>query len=186
MAIAFRRKGSRIVGTLDGQEREVVASVLSQVRELLGGDEVAPTGDPLADLIGELDATTPAAGAGDPALARLLPDGHADGEEAAEFRALTERSLRQRKVARLDTVLGILAAADRDRIELDFGQAQELMIALTDARLVLADRLGLHTEEDAEQLDTDHALGQFYDFFTWLQEGLATALLSSGERGRAR
>ncbi|MFC6714680.1 DUF2017 family protein [Branchiibius cervicis] len=57
MATAFQRKGSRIVGTLAPQEREVIVSLLGQVRELLGGDEVAPTGDPLTDLIGELEPT---------------------------------------------------------------------------------------------------------------------------------
>lgn len=199
MATAFRRKGSRVVGTLIPQEREVVSGLLAQVRELLGGDEVAPSGDPIADLIGDLDAPAPDTGERDPALSRLLPDGHEDAEAATEFRALTERSLRQRKVARLDVAIGVLTDGDSDRLELDFGQAQELMVALTDARLVLADRVGLHTEEDAERLhdraseliadgedtDVDETLLLFYDFLTWMQESLASALLSSGERGRA-
>lgn len=199
MATAFRRKGSRVVGSLAPQEREVVTGLLGQVRELLGGDDVAPTGDPIADLIGGLDEAPPDTTERDPALARLLPDGHEDSEEATEFRALTERSLRAHKVARLDTAIAVLTDARSDRLELDFGQAQELMIALTDARLVLADRIGLHTEEDAERLheriqqliedDTDTGVDEtmalFYDFLTWLQESLAGALLSSGRRGPA-
>lgn len=202
MATAFQRKGSRIVGTLAPQEREVIVSLLGQVRELLGGDEVAPTGDPLTDLIGELEPTeTPPDHDRDPALDRLLPSGHEDSDEAAEFRAMTERSLRQRKVGRIDTTIGTLRSVRRDKLELDFGQAQEFMIALTDARLVLADRLGLHTEEDAERLhdqttrfleggadlsDVDETLALFYDFLTWLQESLANALITTGGRRRSR
>lgn len=199
MATAFQRKGSRIVGTLAGQERDVIVGLLGQVRELLGGDEVAPTGDPLTDLIGDLESS-PSGDADedrDPALDRLLPSGHEDSTEAAEFRSMTERSLRQRKVARIDTTIDMLRAASREKLELDFGQAQEFMVALTDARLVLADRLGLHTEEDAERLhdqttrfldggadfsDVDETLALFYDFLTWLQESLANALLTTGGR----
>lgn len=202
MATAFQRKGSRIVGTLAPQERDVIVGLLGQVRELLGGDEVAPTGDPLTDLIGDLESADPAPEEDrDPALDRLLPAGHEDAEAAAEFRSMTERSLRQRKVARIDTTIGTLRAVTREKLELDFGQAQEFMIALTDARLVLADRLGLHTEEDAERLhhqttrfleggadfsDIDETLALFYDFLTWLQESLANALLSTGGRRRSR
>ncbi|KYH43330.1 DUF2017 domain-containing protein [Branchiibius sp. NY16-3462-2] len=203
MATAFQRKGSRIVGTLAPQEREVIVGLLGQVRELLGGDEVAPTGDPLTDLIGELEPAPEPGPAQDrdPALDRLLPSGHEDAEEAAEFRSMTERSLRQRKVARIDTTIDTLRAVQREKLELDFGQAQEFMVALTDARLVLADRLDLHTEEDAERLhhqttrfleggadfsDVDETLALFYDFLTWLQESLANALMTTGGRRRSR
>lgn len=202
MATAFQRKGSRIVGTLAPQERDVIVGLLGQVRELLGGDDVAPTGDPLTDLIGDLEAPPDSdAQDRDPALDRLLPSGHEDAQEAAEFRSMTERSLRQRKVARIDTIIDTLRAGTREKLELDFGQAQEFMITLTDARLVLADRLGLHTEQDAERLhdqttrfleggadfsDVDETLALFYDFLTWMQESLANALMSTGGRRRSR
>lgn len=201
MATAFQRKGSRIIGTLAPQEREVIVGLLGQVRELLGGDEVAPTGDPLTDLIGDLEAAPEPDGERDPALDRLLPRGHEDAEEAAEFRSMTERSLRQRKVARIDTTIDTLRAVAGEKLELDFGQAQEFMVTLTDARLVLADRLGLHTEEDAERLhdqttrfleagadfsDVDETLALFYDFLTWLQESVANALMTTGGRRRSR
>lgn len=203
MATAFQHKGSRIIGTLAPQEQEVIVGLLGQVRDLLGGDEVAPTGDPLTDLIGDLDAAAVPEPDGDrdPALDRLLPNGHQDAQEAAEFRSMTERSLRQRKVARIDTTIGTLRSMQREKLELDFGQAQEFMIALTDARLVLADRLDLHTEEDAARLhdqttrllegggalsDVDETLALFYDFLTWLQESLANALMTAGGRRRSR
>ncbi len=56
-------------------------------------------------------------------------------------------------------------------------------------RLVLAERLGLETEEDAERIhaqddwskaDTvDEYLALVYNFVTWLQESLMQAMLKS-------
>jgi hypothetical protein len=61
------------------------------------------------------------------------------------------------------------------------------MVALTDVRLVLAERIGVHTEEDSDRLrevaayaDPDEPIvyaSAVYDFLSWLQEGLAEALL---------
>ena len=62
-----------------------------------------------------------------------------------------------------------------------------VLVALTDVRLVMGERLGLRTDEDAtrleelvETLDPDDpavfALG-VYDFLTWLQESLTQALV---------
>ena len=61
------------------------------------------------------------------------------------------------------------------------------VVALTDVRLVLGQRLGLHTEEDMDAIedelaaadDADPRVGLLlaYDFTTWLQEGLSQSLL---------
>ena len=58
---------------------------------------------------------------------------------------------------------------------------------LTDVRLLLGERLGLRTDEDADALqdrleeaspdDPQLDLAAYYDFMTWLQESLAQALL---------
>jgi hypothetical protein len=60
-------------------------------------------------------------------------------------------------------------------------------MALTDVRLLLGERMGMRTEEDAERLhaameviDDDDPLGYamaWYDFLTWLQETLTQALM---------
>ena len=61
------------------------------------------------------------------------------------------------------------------------------MVALTDVRLVLGERLGLRTDEDADgargrgsgELDEDDPqvfMVAIYDFLTWLQESLVHAL----------
>ncbi len=61
------------------------------------------------------------------------------------------------------------------------------MVALTDVRLVIGERLGLREDEDVERLEIAvaeageehpmaHAVG-VYEFLTWLQETLAHALM---------
>jgi hypothetical protein len=62
-------------------------------------------------------------------------------------------------------------------------------MALTDVRLLLGERMGMRTEEDAEALhaameviDDDDPLGYamaWYDFLTWLQETLTHALMGT-------
>ena len=124
----------------------------------------------------------------DPALDRLLPDAHrGDDAVAAEFRRLTEEGLRQRKSANLDVAMERLAAAADDEVALDESQAPAFLMALTDVRLLLGERMGMRTEEDAERLhaameviDDDDPLGYamaWYDFLTWLQETLTQALM---------
>lgn len=126
----------------------------------------------------------------DPALERLLPAAHREDEQiAAEFRRFTEQGLRARKTANLSTAIAALSAVDDervDRVELDEAQAVALVVALTDVRLVLGERLDLRTDEDLELLeerassldDDDPAVYALavYDFLTWLQETLAHAL----------
>jgi len=67
------------------------------------------------------------------------------------------------------------------------------VVALTDVRLLLGERLGLRTDEDADALqdrleaaaeddaaqdDPQLYLAAYYDFMTWLQESLTQALMS--------
>lgn len=131
------------------------------------------------------DADAP--GGQDPALRRLLPDAHHDDPAiAAEFRAMTERGLRERKSANLSTAIDALRAAQKDTVRLDLAQARATVVALTDVRLLLGERLGLRTDEDAEKLgsapvgdpqDPATALVAYYEFLTWLQESLSLSLL---------
>lgn len=124
----------------------------------------------------------------DPALDRLFPAGHREDEAmASEFRRLTEDSLRRRKVDNLRTAIGTLGRVADDRVELTEPEARAFLVALTDVRLVLGDRLGLREDADAERLDEYAASAKsqdpaayaimLYDFLTWLQETLALALL---------
>ncbi|MDN5766321.1 MAG: DUF2017 domain-containing protein [Humibacillus sp.] len=130
----------------------------------------------------------------DPALDRLLPTAHrGDDQVAAEFRRLTEEGLRQRKSGNLDVAMRALEAAglsSGDRVVLDAEQAPAFLMALTDVRLLLGERMGMRTEEDAarlhdamETIADDDPLGYalaWYDFLTWMQESLTHAVMGEG------
>lgn len=191
MARGFKRKGERYVARLDEAERTVVVGLLSQTRDFVAPPEAADTADALEDLVGSWSAPDDLGSleSRDPALERLLPNANRqDDEAAAEFRRLTERTLRERKVAHLSTAIEALSAVEGDRVALDRGQAQALAIGLTDVRLVLGERLGLRTDEDADLLhrltsesadpdDPRVLLAAYYDFLTWLQESVTIALM---------
>lgn len=117
----------------------------------------------------------------DPAVRRLLPDAApTDPAVAGEFRRLTQTDLAVAKVARLTALVGALVGADEpglggfvddDEVEaedlagdpvleglgwrevaVEPTDAQSFAGALTDVRLVLADRLGVATDADAVRL----------------------------------
>lgn len=209
MARAFKRKGDTFVAKLDDMERGIVAGLMEQVHDLVaptpppGGAPVS-TGDAFDDIVAGLGVSVSAEdqlpdGDGkdndddnpllrDPALTRLLPTAHrGDDEIAAEFRRLTEHGLRDRKAGNLAVSIDALRSATGERLELTRPQAQAMVVALTDTRLVLGERLGLRTDEDAVRLDERiAALGDndpavyaasFYDFLTWMQESLTTSLM---------
>lgn len=207
MARGFRRRGSgdrvRYTAQLDPLERATVAGLMDQVHALLDPTPVAEVDgdgaeDEFASIVAglgmgvsvaaedqaDLDAS---AARRDPALDRLLPTANReDDEAAAEFRRLTETGLRRRKAEGL-VVAAAALRGDEDKVRLDEGQAVAFLIALTDVRLVLGERMGLRTDEDvevleaaAQDLDLDDPLGYalaVYDFLTWLQETLASAML---------
>jgi hypothetical protein len=195
VAKAFKRKGARFVAQLDADEREVVVGLMEQTHELLAPVPRDPTGDPFEDLVSRLGmprlkdlGDEVSQGPRDPALERLLPSAHRqDPELAAEFRRLTEYGLRERKAANLATAISALQDADGDKIRLDQEQAQAMVVALTDVRLLLGERLGLRTDQDADELhdrleaasqdDPQLYLAAYYDFLTWLQESLIQALM---------
>jgi len=201
VAKGFKRKGQRFVATFDEMERGVVAGLMEQTRELVAPPERERTGDAFEDLVAGLGVSVAAddqvagpnevGGVRDPALERLLPTAHkGDDEVASEFRRLTENDLRDRKATTLTTAIDALRSATGDKLELTRDQAHATVIALTDTRLVLGERLGLRTDEDALELDErvstldadDPSVyaASFYDFLTWMQESLTTALMGRG------
>ncbi|WP_353507709.1 DUF2017 domain-containing protein [Intrasporangium sp.] len=192
MARAFLPEDGRYVALLDDTERFMIHGLMQQTRIVLS-PELEPTGDVFADVVASMGVSVAAqdhveAEERDPALDRLLPDAHrGDDKVAAEFRRLTEEGLRQRKSANLDVAMERLAAASDDEVALDEAEAPAFLMALTDVRLLLGERMGMRTEEDAERLheameviDDDDPLGYamaWYDFLTWLQETLTQALM---------
>ncbi|WP_415856350.1 DUF2017 domain-containing protein [Sinomonas sp. G460-2] len=183
----YGRRG--ISGRFEDAERELLRGLFRDVVALLEPDD-APEEDPLAALVGiSPDATEPE----DPALLRLLPNvSKDDDEETREFRRLTERSLREGKAGALRAAS--LGLESRD-VLLDDAGAEHWATALTDVRLVLAERLGIHSEQDAERIhgvtdwsdvgddDVDAYLALVYNFVTWLQTTLVDAMLASYRAG---
>ena len=208
MARAFQPDGELLVALLDEQEQAVLRGLLEQVRGLVQPAERPEGGgsdDPFEAIVaglGELSTATPETaedalpGRGfgldadrDPALDRLFPAGNREDEqEAAEFRRFTEQGLRRRKHDNLAAAVAALDAAEGDELRLTRAQAPAVLVALTDLRLVMGERLGLRTDEDAERLEQavdeldedDPALFVLavYDFVTWLQESLTQALMA--------
>jgi hypothetical protein len=191
-----RRRRGGLLATFEPGEAHVIASLTSQVVELLrdrNGESASET-DPLA---GELGLSGgPSLPPEDPVLRRLLPDAYRDDSgEAAEFRRFTERSLTSAKVANAETVLATLKDAGLDEttfdedaeeqepleVELDAEAVQAWLRTLTDVRLSLAVRLGIETDEDAMLLHQSEdeamlAMAELYDWLGYVQETLVTAL----------
>ncbi len=156
MAKAFARKKGRITGRLDADEIAVVLQLLRLTKDFVA-PERQDIGDPLMDLIAGMgESDSPPEEPRDPALLRLLPPAHrTDDAQAAEFRALTEHSVRQRKTRTLSAAIDALSDLEPPKISLDEAQAQSLMVALTDVRLILGERLGLRTDEDSAALHAE-------------------------------
>ncbi|MBX9244956.1 DUF2017 family protein [Actinotalea ferrariae] len=186
-------------------ERAVLLDVVDEVIELLGGAEsVEQQGERAArhplDAI-ELDPL-PIAPPVDPALRRLLPDASGDPAVAAEFRRLTEADLRTAKATNLTRLRAALAGA-RTEVVVVPSEAPSIAAALTDVRLVISERLGVRTDEDAEDVyrlaseatsgepSPRHLLAAVYAVLTQLQESLVGLMLgalprrSSPRRGGA-
>jgi len=212
----FRAEGGSAVAELDDEERLVVARIIADVALLLGADAFgedydahpAPTSDiddPFEHLRGfEESIREPS----DPAILRLLPNAAPTDREAAdEFRRLTDGELRATKVRRLrrmwDQLSGGDGATGGDEWVVPADEALATAAGLTDVRLVLASRLGLTTDDDAERLHHEidlatHALetdddgvlpidhervwlGMLYQALTWLQETLVEFVATDGE-----
>lgn len=208
-------EGPAYVARLEAPERAVLLDVVDGVVQLLvggtdvprdgSGDTGGPSGtqdarpasggpphddDPFAGLrlgVGPVSAPT------DPALLRLLPAAAADPELAAELRRLTEADLRASKVGHLRRLRSVLDAARPDAVVVP-SDAAAVAASLTDLRLVLASRLGVLTDDDAEAVHDlalrdgpvatqDEATARFlatvYAVLTELQESLVQLMVAA-------
>nr|WP_246125527.1 DUF2017 domain-containing protein [Cellulomonas xylanilytica] len=190
---------------LDTDERDVIAALVADVAELLGAGRLESR-DPHAVAVGDGSPRMriePLPPPSDPAVRRLLPDASRDDPQVAEeFRRLTEDDLRAGKIARLTKLWGALTTPVEgwraDAFVVAPQDAQDHAAAITDLRLVLAERLGIRTDEQAERLyDTlldspqddvaevdevlDPAARRYlvavYGALSWLQESLVELLL---------
>ncbi|WP_285725287.1 DUF2017 family protein [Psychromicrobium xiongbiense] len=158
MTRGFVIRGGRIHGRIGEDERHLLQGLCSAVIELLqtrdpGQDGTEP--DPLAVLVGwQEDPGEPH----DLALKWLLPSGitqphdaedsqekaDAAADAAAEWRRLSESTVRQGKVATLRAAALLLEPVE---LNLEANQAEILAKALNSIRLTLAARIGLDSPE---------------------------------------
>ena len=156
---AFKRRRGMYAARLDTDERDVIAALVADVAELLGAGRLEAR-DPEAVVAGDGSPRMrmePLPPPSDPAVRRLLPDASRDDPQIAEeFRRLTEDDLRAGKIARLTRLWDALTTPPdgwrADAFVVAPQDAQDVAAAITDLRLVLAERLGIRTDEQAERL----------------------------------
>jgi len=207
---AFVHRRGVYVAEMDATERAILAGVVADTAALLGEPvqvESAPAAED--DETGEHDETSEQeshpglawseedlAEPDDPALARLLPAASDDDEVSAEFRRLTQAELRDAKAQRLRIVWAALRAPGT-KLTVQPDQAMDWAAALTDVRLVVSERLGIRTDEDAQAVyaataaatgenlskedEVRLAMASVYSALTWLQESLVQVMLPSLE-----
>lgn len=188
MARAFKNTPRGFSATLEAAERQLMRGLFQDVITLLE-PEVVPDEDPLWAMVG-LDSNSHREDFGPPtdrATKRLLPDSNPDDADASlEFRRLSERGIRERKIGALREAALLMESGS---ILLSEQTAPRFAAAINDVRLVLAERLGLESEEDAERIhahddwskaeSVDEYLALVYNFVTWMQESLMQAMLKS-------
>jgi hypothetical protein len=157
----FRARGGDVLAHLDPAEAGILGLLLDQLEQLLTAD---------AEDV-----------AGDPVMARLLPEGHrGDPELAADYRELTESSLRSGKADDLATMRASMPPDGGD-VRLDADQAGSWLRTTNDLRLALGTRLDV--SEDTEPPDEvtgeqDQQLAVYY-WLTALQGSLVDALVDA-------
>lgn len=173
MAHAFvRRADGLVMCRLDGEEKAVIAQVAQEVGELIRTDlelteepgpvrRAAGSEDPLDRLEAQFAAREPRTPR-DPAVRRLLPDAAEDPALAAEMRRLGQQDLVSAKLGALLRIQRVLDSSGPARSEVVLGpeDARAWLTALTDLRLVLAERLGLRTDQDADTLRMLQQIGE--------------------------
>lgn len=168
MTARFRYRDGRLRARLGPVEVTVLRRAVVEVIALL--EQPAVVGGPAAD----------------PVRARLLPDGYRDDPAAAaEFRQLTEETLRADKLAAAARLLEQLPDPSGE-VRLDRESADSWLEALNDARLTLGTRLEVTEETDvhaeiaaAPAAPRSYALSG-YGYLTYLQESLVQALRRAG------
>lgn len=137
----------------------------------------------------------------DPVIGVLLPEASEDPVTAMEVSSLTRGRLRSSKVDRLVRLVAELRAPSgpAGTVLVALGQEADWLGAINDIRLVLAQRLGIESEQDSERVhglafreapESESAHERWYrgtalvyDMVTWWQESLVSVLF--GDTGPA-
>lgn len=177
--IPFRRSFGKLSGQFDAAEAALIADLVDQLRELLARRRNDAPSDPLVELTGIRSG--PAQAPEDQALQRLLPDfNREDATESAMLRQLYEPELLAAKDSAARMLLDTLPPGGGG-VRLDDEQAAAWMTCLNDLRLVLAERIGIETEDTEPQAVVEDPAGPaaaMYAAYGWLSavlDSLVTA-----------
>ncbi len=154
-------RSGELVARLEAAEAGILGLLLDQLEQLLTAD---------VDDVGD-----------DPVLGRLFPDGHrSDPELAADYRELTESSLRGAKADDLAMVRASLPA-EGGEVRLDADQAGAWLRTSNDLRLALGTRLDISedTEPPEEVAGEDDQQLAVYYWLTAVQGSLVDALVAA-------
>jgi hypothetical protein len=153
VARPFRRRGGRFLVSLGAEERELLADLCRQSRELLQAE------DPSSD----------------PAVARLFPGAYKDDPlRSLEFEQAVGETPKNGKLEALATL-----ERTADQPELTEDEILQWMGALNDMRLVLGTRIDIteeSTEDDYPEGDPNRDAFGVYVYLTWLEDGILRAL----------
>ncbi|MFT4245282.1 MAG: DUF2017 domain-containing protein [Micrococcaceae bacterium] len=180
MAGEFYNGAKGFTAQLNKPEKDFIRNLLVDVIELISTENSSD--DELADLVGISDGKRPE----DPVLQRLFPDGVKDSEaEATEFRKLSEMNVKERKLSQLRNAVKLLSGEGPLVLKPD--EAMDFAAALNSVRIVIATRLDIKDEVQAEQIQfmldfndvktNEDYLIVTYNFLSWLQDSLMQAML---------
>jgi hypothetical protein len=134
---------------LRSQEARFLAGLVTELRTLVAAPAVGD--DPLEAWAAEMGAQP--IDHSDPVVERLFPSAYRAADQDAEYRRLTETSLRVAKDQDALTVMEDLRGARATRVTFPADHAPAWLRTLNALRLALAVRLEIATAADADALD---------------------------------
>ena len=174
---------------LSNDELHILINLVEQLLELLGERNFThhyQSDDPFAQLMAATlgNIQSPIEQPDDPVLRRLLPNGYADPESAAEFRKYTEgslRSLKQKHLLYLREQLVFPVDHELPKADISITDPTQWLIAINDLRIALAVRLeidedGYKKYELMSDSDPQKHLHAVYYWLGGIQENLISHL----------
>jgi hypothetical protein len=174
---------------LSNDELHILINLVEQLLELLGERNFThhyQSDDPFAQLMAATlgNIQSPIEQPDDPVLRRLLPNGYADPESAAEFRKYTEgslRTLKQKHLLYLREQLVFPVDHELPKADISITDPTQWLIAINDLRIALAVRLeidedGYKKYELMSDSDPQKHLHAVYYWLGGIQENLISHL----------
>jgi hypothetical protein len=174
---------------LSNDELHILINLVEQLLELLGERNFThhyQSDDPFAQLMAATlgNIQSPIEQPDDPVLRRLLPNGYADSESAAEFRKYTEgslRTLKQKHLLYLREQLVFPVDHELPKADISITDPTQWLIAINDLRIALAVRLEIDEDgyEKYESMLDSNPQKHLHAVYYWLgaiQENLISHL----------